>query len=59
MITIHFLIIVLNMYEPHHQKTCLRGCRPSPTQFGCHRLNCDYNLCGVMGSVLMCILSVD
>ena len=27
--------------------------------FLCHRLNCDYSLCGVMGSVLMCIFSVD
>ena len=25
----------------------------------CHRLNCDYSLGGVMGSVLMCIFSVD
>ena len=25
----------------------------------CHRLNCDYNLGGLMGSVLMCIFSVD
>ena len=25
----------------------------------CHRLNCDYSLSGVMGSVLMCIFSVD
>ena len=26
---------------------------------GCHRLNCDHNQGGVMGSVLMCIFSVD
>ena len=25
----------------------------------CHRLNCDYSLGCAMGSVLMCILSVD
>ena len=25
----------------------------------CHRLNCDHNQGGVMGSVLMCIFSVD
>ena len=25
----------------------------------CHRLNCDYSLGGVMGSVLMCIFCVD
>ena len=25
----------------------------------CHRLNCDYSLGGVMGSVLMCIFNVD
>ena len=25
----------------------------------CHRLNCDYCLGGVMGSVFMCIFNVD
>ena len=29
------------------------------TYICCHRLNCDYSLGGVMGSVLMCIFSVD
>ena len=28
-------------------------------QTDCHRLNCDYCLGGVMGSVLMCIFNVD
>ena len=28
-------------------------------QTRCHRLNCDHNQGGVMGSVLMCIFSVD
>ena len=26
---------------------------------GCHRLNCDNCLGGVMGSVMMCIFNVD
>ena len=25
--------------------------------YNCHRLNCDYSLGGVMGSVLMCIFN--
>ena len=28
-------------------------------KFLCHRLNCDYSVGGVMGSVLMCIFNVD
>ena len=31
----------------------------SESMTGCHRLNCNYSLGGVMGSVLMCIFSVD
>ena len=29
-------MIATPIYEPHREKTCLRGFRPSPTQTGLH-----------------------
>ena len=43
--------------EPILSNTEVVSC--SRTQHRCHRLNCDYSLGGVMGSVLMCIFNVD
>ena len=43
----HRLVVLYNCIKFHFLKWL------------CHRLNCDFSLCGVMGSVLMCIFSVD
>ena len=48
--------IPFSLSEVIPNASCLRDL----TKFNdCHRLNCDYSLGGVMGSVLMCIFSVD
>ena len=50
---IHFEHMVNRIYPAELQ---LNKANASDT---CHRLNCDHNQGGVMGSVLMCIFSVD